>query len=309
MPRPRLLRRRAQRGVYPSELVDVAAAREVGLAEHELGEDAPDGPHVHARSVGFTAQQQLGRSVPPGEDLMGPLTVGRAEDAREAEIRELEGAVGGDEKVVGLEIPVQDPAVVAVGHRLQGHGHVRFDLGRAERDELVLDDRLQVGLAALEDEVEVALVWEAVHELDDVRVPQLLQQLDLADRGEVDALSVLTQPDLLYRDNLLRERVLRLGHHAEGTLSEHRALDVPLLPRLGLAGLAILTHPPRLCESGESGDRSNVFFSSLVRRVELSNFFAARVFSSALTTRVASRRRRARRSRRWVLPMTSPRCS
>ena len=174
---------------------------------------------------------------------MGPLAVRGAEDAGEAEIRELQRAVGCDEEVVGLEIPVEDPALVAVGHRLQRHGHVRFDLGRAERDELVLDDRLQVGLAALEDEVEVAFVREAVHKLDDVRVPKLLQQLDLADRREVDALPVVAQPDLFDRHNLLRERVLCLCHHAERALTEHRSLDVPLLPRLGLAGLAILTHP------------------------------------------------------------------
>ena len=69
---------------------------------------------------------------------------------------------------------MQDPGGVAVGHGFEGHLHVGLDLRGAQGEELVLDDSLEVGLAALEHEVEVALVREAVHELDDVGMPELL---------------------------------------------------------------------------------------------------------------------------------------
>ena len=108
------------------------------------------------------------------ENLVREFAVRRAEDAREAEVRELQRAVGRDEQVVGLQVAVQHPALVAVRHGAQGHLHVALDLGGAQRQKLVLDHRLQVALAALEHEVQVALVRKAVHELDDVGVPELL---------------------------------------------------------------------------------------------------------------------------------------
>lgn len=49
-------------------------------------------------------------------------------------------AVCGDQEVVGLQISVQDPFPVAECNGLQGHLHVRLDVGGGEHCRTVLDD-------------------------------------------------------------------------------------------------------------------------------------------------------------------------
>ena len=117
---------------------------------------------------------------------------------------------------------------MAVRHRCEGHLHVRLDLGRPEGQELVLYHGFEVGLAALEHEVQVSLVRKAIDELDDVRVSKLLQQLDLADGREVHPFLELSQTDLLDGDGLVRHRVRGFGDHAERALSQRRSLHVSL---------------------------------------------------------------------------------
>jgi hypothetical protein len=63
--RPVVLRRTPHRTPRLLELVEVGLAREEGHAQHELGKDAADGPHVDRGRVGARAKQELRGSVPP----------------------------------------------------------------------------------------------------------------------------------------------------------------------------------------------------------------------------------------------------
>lgn len=56
---------------------------------------------------------------------------------------------------------------------------------------------LKIARHELKNEVQVLLLWVDVNKLNHVRIVQLLQQLDLPQRRDVDALLVLAQPDLL----------------------------------------------------------------------------------------------------------------
>ena len=95
----------------------------------------------------------------------------RAHELGQAEIQHLHSSVGGQEEVLGLEVPVDD--VLGVG-RLQapcGLEHVRQDLlgrGRAPRDEL--SQRLP--FEKLGDDVGCPLVGPHVVDGEDVRVIQ-----------------------------------------------------------------------------------------------------------------------------------------
>lgn len=80
-------------------------AREKGHAAEDLGEDAADGPDVDALVVGVPSEEDLGRAVPAGGDILGEVAfVGDVVDegSGEAEVADLDFAVGVDEEVFGF---------------------------------------------------------------------------------------------------------------------------------------------------------------------------------------------------------------
>ena len=109
------------------------------MAAHaHLGEDAPDGPHVDRGRVVPRAEQHLGRAVPQRHDLSRKFRVihiasrslratctnlmricphGNAERASESEVGELEVVIFIDQKILRLEVAVEDPARVQLGER------------------------------------------------------------------------------------------------------------------------------------------------------------------------------------------------
>lgn len=69
------------------------------------------------------AEEDFGGAVPEGDDFVGVGAEGHAEGAGEAEVADLEVAVGGDEEVLGFEVAVEDSVGVAVadaGEELMG---------------------------------------------------------------------------------------------------------------------------------------------------------------------------------------------
>lgn len=60
---------RAENAEDFEDFVDFGVAGEEGFASAHFGEDAADGPHVHAGAVGAAAEQDLGSAVPEGYDL------------------------------------------------------------------------------------------------------------------------------------------------------------------------------------------------------------------------------------------------
>mmetsp|Transcript_11405 Transcript_11405/g.26005 ORF Transcript_11405/g.26005 Transcript_11405/m.26005 type:complete len:269 (+) Transcript_11405:215-1021(+) len=97
------------------ELVDARVAGEEGLAEQELGADAPLAPDVDARGVVGAAEDELGRPVVPAADV---ADVGLAPDEGlgAPEVAELELLVlGVDEEVLRLDVAVTYAEGVDVG--------------------------------------------------------------------------------------------------------------------------------------------------------------------------------------------------
>jgi hypothetical protein len=111
------------------DFVNLGIAREQGLARAHLGEDAADGPHVDACRVLATAEQDFGRAIPQGDDLVRVGAQGHAKGAGETKIGELEIAVLVDEEVLWLEIAMQDAVGVAVAHALAQLHHELLDHG------------------------------------------------------------------------------------------------------------------------------------------------------------------------------------
>ena len=123
--------------------------------------------------------------------------VSRDADVAQAEIRELDVSVGGDEEVIGLDVAVDDAPRVAV---FQGERDLRGVLRAvrlAEPSELP-QERVQVAAdGELGDDVEVPRGGEGVVQLDDERVIRVDQRVALRHR---------------LRDHVLVDEVLLANH-------------------------------------------------------------------------------------------------
>ena len=88
-----------------------------GPQRQELGEDAADGPEVDGGRVVSASEQQFGGTVPDCHDdfIAGEEGVqGLEEEAREAEVADLDAAAGGHHDVCGFQVAVYDPVLVEV---------------------------------------------------------------------------------------------------------------------------------------------------------------------------------------------------
>lgn len=165
------------------DLVELVVAGHVGGAHDELGKDGADGPDVDGAAVVLGAKEQLGRAVPAGDDVGGHVLVRVGEAAGETEIGQLDLAVGGDEQVVGLDVAVEDEALVAEPDGAGQHAHPGLDVGGTVADIVrVADEHLEVAEGEeLEHQVEVLVLGgEDGEQGDDVGVGELLQVLELA---------------------------------------------------------------------------------------------------------------------------------
>ena len=79
------------------QLILFVLAGEEGLLRNELGENAPNGPHVDAGVVVLGAHEDVWRSVPEGDDLMREVLDWNAECSRQAKVSKLQNASGVDQ--------------------------------------------------------------------------------------------------------------------------------------------------------------------------------------------------------------------
>ena len=147
---------------------------------------------------------------------------------REAEIAQLDDAVGGHQYVLRLHVAVGDAVGVDVVQRPDQLLRYLPDFRLFERL-VVLDDVEELALAELSDEDELGAGFEGVEEEDDVFVLELLEDFDLV-AHDLDVLLLL--PLLLYRldrHELPRELAPRLVHVPVRALPDQRYYVVVLL--------------------------------------------------------------------------------
>ena len=210
------------------ELVDVALAREERQAVADLGHEAADGPHVDGLAVGRVADQQLRAAVPARADVVRVASARPGEEARKAEVAQLQDAVLREEQVLGLEVAVDDRVAVQVVDAADQLPHDAPHLARLEALRVALERLEQRALDVLEDEVELALAAEHLDEAHDVLVPQLLEDAHLAQRRLAHLLVLVALLELLDGHDLARLAVPRLEHDAVRALADRAVLRVGL---------------------------------------------------------------------------------
>lgn len=213
------------------QLVAVVLAREEGLAEVHLRENAADRPHVDCLGVLGQREHDLRGAVPARGHVLreiGVLLRGRAVarvcfEARKTEVADLEVALLVDQEVGRLEVAVDDAAAVevldALEQLVQHVGHV------VVAEVVGADDGVQVRVHVLLDEVDLAEALEGrglldVEDLDDVRVVEALEELHLAQGAQTEEVP-LERLDLLDGDHLVAVVPVPDRHHAVGALPDH----------------------------------------------------------------------------------------
>lgn len=167
------------------ELVFVGGAREKGPAGVHFGHDAAGGPDVDAGVVGARTEQDIGSAIPEGDDFVGEGVDGDAKGSRKTEIGELELTFVVDEKILGLEVAMQDAVLVAKGDALEELVHEGFDGHVVELTALAarVHELLEVFVHVFEDEHELVLGVNDVVEGDDVFMLELFHEGNFADGG------------------------------------------------------------------------------------------------------------------------------
>ncbi len=155
------------------QLVLVGGSRKQRSTRVHLGHDATDGPDVDAGAVGTAAQQHVRSSVPERHHLVREGVDGDAECPRQTEVGELQLAILVYQEILGLEISMQDLALVAkgnaaeelVGERLGGRGIYLPSISS-----LRFHVFLQIHIHVLGDEHQLVLGVDHIMEGEDVFV-------------------------------------------------------------------------------------------------------------------------------------------
>ena len=222
--RPVVGRRRPEERADPQQLVEVVLPGEERDPGDHLEDDAPDGPHVHGGAVVRVPEEHVRRAVPQRDDLVRVLFDGDAEGPPEPEVGDLQQhVVAVYQQVLRLEVAVEDIPRVAEGDAAEELLDEVAQNGARERVVVRVEELAQVHVEELEDDGQLVLAVEHLVHADDVGVPELHEDADLADRGARDALLVVAQADALEGDRRVRLAVARLVDDAVRALAD--ALD------------------------------------------------------------------------------------
>lgn len=161
--------------------------------------------------------------------------------AREAKVGNLESSAVVDEEVRGFHVAVEDVVVVKVAEAFEQLQHVALDLGRREVDIGIVEEARQVVVHVGHDHVEdgalPALCLGALDghflQLQDVVVAEHLEQLDLAQGRDGEAVLFVVGEDLLHGKDAAGADVSRLVDFSKGALAQ--LLEQLVLADLGAA--------------------------------------------------------------------------
>jgi len=213
--------------------VVVIFSGEQGLATQHLSQDTANGPNINGLGVLLESQHNLRGSVPAGCDVFSHETgvvFLRGGRASEAEIANLEVAIGIEEQVGWLEISVENVCGV---HSLEGaEGLVDKVLAVVIRQILCANNTVHIGLHKLLDEIDfgeglIAAGFLDVEDRYNVLMVEVSQQLHLTQGSKAEH-GVIEGRNLLDSDFLTRRLVKSRADNTISTLS-YNILNIVLL--------------------------------------------------------------------------------
>lgn len=203
--------------------MQVGVAREKRHSVENLSKNAPHGPCVHSLAVGSVTDEEFGCSVPPRRDVVRVLVIfGRVQGSCEAEVAEFDQTSLTDEKVLRLDVTMNDFGLMqeVVGlEDLVNDGLDPVDLETIWRGLQFLKESL---LDVVKDEEQFALFAKDRPQVDNVDMLELPQDPDFAHHGLAHMnVFVLLLFELLNGDDSACLSLLRLENFAVGAFADH----------------------------------------------------------------------------------------
>ena len=140
-------------------LIYLGVTHEEGTLLDQLSEDTSDGPHVHTKGVLLLAEEDLGGSVPESLDLVGQCLDGNRECSGETKVADLDVALGVDQKILGLQVSVDDPLGMAVVNSTEQLVEHLLDSLLVHGPLVLPHVLLQIVLDIFKNQIELLLVW------------------------------------------------------------------------------------------------------------------------------------------------------
>lgn len=109
------------------DLINFRITHEEGLLLDHFSEDATDGPDVNTERVLLLAQENFRGSIPESFDFVGQSLDGDTKSSGKTEISELDGTILVDQKILGLQVSVNDSSRVAVVDTLEDLIQIRLN--------------------------------------------------------------------------------------------------------------------------------------------------------------------------------------
>lgn len=168
----------------PDYLVFVGSSGKEGSTSKHLGHDTSGRPDIDASIVGPASQQDIGSTIPEGNDFVGEGVDRNAKGTSQTKITKLENTLAVDEEVLGFEIAVKHTILVAEVDALEQLIHEGFDGGRLKSTTfaMCIHISLEISIHEFEDEHQFVLGVDNIMECDNVLVLEFFHKRNLADR-------------------------------------------------------------------------------------------------------------------------------
>ena len=144
------------------DLVDFRVSVEERPLLNHFCEYAANSPDIHTQTVLFLSQKHFGSPVPKRLDFMSKSLDGDTKRPSKSEIGDLQVSHLINQQILRLEIPMDDPARVAVVHSVNELVEEQLDLVRSHRMLVLRHVLLQVIVNVDEDEMKLLLGREVV---------------------------------------------------------------------------------------------------------------------------------------------------
>mmetsp|Transcript_30415 Transcript_30415/g.50192 ORF Transcript_30415/g.50192 Transcript_30415/m.50192 type:complete len:226 (-) Transcript_30415:268-945(-) len=150
------------------QLVNLRVTREERTFGDHLNENGSNSPHINRRSIRLGSKENLRRTVPKGNDLVGERSNRRTERSGKTKVSQLESSISRDKQVLRLEITVHHTTSMAECKATTALKEIRLDKKWRKKSTARLHVLLQILIKKLKHQVQLSFRLDAILKLNNV---------------------------------------------------------------------------------------------------------------------------------------------
>jgi hypothetical protein len=202
------------------KLINFRVSREKRTLGDHFDKDGSNGPDIDRGSIGLRSQQDLRRTVPESDNLMGKRADGRAKGTGETEISKLQASISANQNILWLHITMHDTTCVAKGKSPNTLKEVGLDQDGREQSIARLHVLFQILVEEFKDEVKLSILLDAIFQLYNVLMFEFPQKTNLTKSRGRNTFVFHLQTDSLQSDNFIGVAILCFVNYSVRSLSK-----------------------------------------------------------------------------------------